>query len=271
MKIYIEQIIITNFIIDFCIMLMISKLLFSKTNYGRIFLSSFVGSLTALIIPICPNNLIINAIKILSAIVMLQIIKVRKKQLPLSVLLMLAISYIIGGCILSNFGVQTQNGYMIRNSSLLIIFTITLISTFITLKIIRWVKSKVISNSHIYSTILTYKNNSINIKSFIDSGNSLSDLDNTPISLINFNTLKNLTNISLDEYLNNDFSKLNNPHFITANTIAGTKKVLVFNIDKLTLIGKSTNTYYNVKIGVATHFDNSKEYNAILNSYFCFN
>lgn len=271
MKIYIEQALLTNFIIDFCIMLTISNLLFSKTNYGRIFLSSFIGSLTALIIPICPNNLVINTIKILSAIVMLQIIKVRKKQLPLSVALMLAISYIIGGCILSNFGTQSQNGYMIKNSNLLIVFSVTIISTFITLKIIKWTKSKVISNSHIYSTVLTYKNNSINIKSFIDSGNSLSDLDNSPISLINFNTLTNLTNITLDEYLRNDFSKLNNPHFITANTIAGTKKILVFNIDKLTLISKSTNTYYNVKIGLATHFDNSKEYTAILNSYFCFN
>lgn len=271
MKIYIEQVIATNFIIDFCIMLMISKLLFSKTNYKRVFLSSFVGSLTALIIPLCPNSIIINTIKILTAIVMLQLIKVRKKQLPLSVALMLAISYIIGGCVLSNFGTQSQNGYMIKNSNLLIVFAVTIISTFITLKVIRWVKSKVISNSHIYSTILTYNNNSINIKSFIDSGNSLSDLDNTPISLINFNTLKNLTNITLEEYLNNDFRKLNNPHFINASTIAGTKKILVFNIDKLTLIGKSSNTYYNVKIGVATHFDNTKEYTAILNSYFCFN
>lgn len=271
MKIYIEQLIFTNLIIDFCIILMISKLLQNKTGFFRVFLSSFLGSVITLIYPLCPNNLIVNILKISTALVMLQIIQIKPKQLPLSVLLMLALSYVIGGCVLSNFGTQSAGGYMLNPSSLLPVYAITILATFVCLRLIRWVKSKVISSAQVYSTTLTYRGNSVSIKSFIDSGNSLTDLDNSPVSLINFDTFSKLTTTTLEEYLNNDFSKLNSPHFITANTIAGRKKILVFNIDTLILNGKKPVEYHNIKIGVATNFDNSKEYKAILNSYFCFN
>lgn len=271
MKIYIEQVIFTNLIIDFCIILMISKLVQAKTKYFRVFLSSFLGSILTLIYPLCPNGLIVNILKILTSIVMLQLIQIKPKQLPLSIMLMFALSYVVGGCILSNFGTQTAGGYMLKPSNLIPVFIVTFISTFVCLKLIKWVKSKIICSSHIYSTTLTHKGNSVSIKSFIDTGNSLLDTDNSPVSLINFETFSSLTSVTLEEYLSNDFSKLNSPHFINASTIAGRKKILVFVIDTLTLNHAKPINYHNVKLGVATNFDNSKEYKAILNSYFCFN
>lgn len=271
MTIYVEQAIFTNLIIDFCIILMISKLLQNKTNFCRVFLSSLLGSILALIYPLSPNALITNILKFLTSIVMLQIIQIKPKQLPISIILMLVHSYVIGGCVLSNFGIKTSSGYTLSPYNLLPVFTIAITSTFICLKLVKWIKSKIISSTQIYSTILTYNLNSVNIKSFIDSGNSLTDTDNSPVSLINFDTFCKLTFITLEEYLNNDFSKLNNPHFINANTITGCKKILVFNIDTLTLCEKKPVEYHNIKIGVATNFDNTKEYKAILNSYFCLN
>lgn len=270
MKIYIEQVILTNFIIDFCILLMISKLVFAKLSIKRITFSALFGSIATLIYPLCTNSWLVNALKVLTAIIMLQILRPsNKKQLIQSGILMLTLSYVIGGAILSNFGTQNSNGYAISSISLIPVFAITIICTFICLKLIQWIKSKISTNANIYETVLVYNDTKLCIKSFIDSGNGLYD-NNQPVSLINFDTFNKLTNISLNQYLTNNFN-LNNAHFINANTIAGKRKILVFTISELH-INKSTPTVYkNVTIGVTMHFDNTKEYKAILNSSFCFN
>lgn len=270
MKIYLEQILITNFIIDFCILLVISKLIFTHIKYRRIVFSALFGSFATLIYPFCTNFLLTNCLKIISAIIMLQILKpINKKQLMLSVLLMLGLSYAIGGAILSNFGSQTSSGYIITDTNLIFVFITTILTTFILCKLISWIKTKIITNSNIYEITLTNNNKSVIIKSFIDSGNSLYD-NNDPVSLINFDTFTKLTNLNLNQYLTNQFNELKDPHFITANTISGKRKILVFTIDKLSF-NQHAREYYKVKLGVALHFDNSKEYKAILNSSFCYN
>ena len=271
MKIYIEQVLITNFIIDFCILLVISKLICSKTIYRRVIFSALFGSFASLIVPYCTHIILTNLLKLLTSIIMLQILNIKtKKQLTLSCLLMLVLSYIIGGAILSNFGQSVGSGYAISNISLIPVFAITFIFTFITCKLIAWIKCKITANSHIYDTILINNNKQLHIKSFIDSGNALCD-NNQPVSLINFDTFNKLTNISLSQYLNNEFSGLNNAHFINANTIAGKRKILVFTINELRVTKSNIKVYKNVMLGVALHFDNTKEYKAILNSSFCFN
>ena len=270
MKVYIEQVLLTNFIIDFCILVMISKLVFSKPNFKRITISATFGSVATLIYPLCTNMLLGNALKILVAVIMLQILNIRtKKQLMLSSLLMLALSYIIGGAVLSNFGCNIGGGYVVNNVSLIPIFAITIIYTFVCYKLISYVKLKITSNSNIYDITLVHNGNKITIKSFIDSGNGLLD-DNHPVSLINFDTFTRLTNITLNQYLTNNFI-LPNSHYITANTIAGNRKILVFTIDELYLNKSCVKKYQNVRLGVTMHFDNTKEYKAILNSSFCLN
>jgi hypothetical protein len=198
---------------------------------------------------------------------MLQIINLHKKQLVSGTLLMLVVSYIIGGAVLSNFGTYSNGGYILNKINLTYVFIIAIIFTFITSRLISWLKSKITTNSNIYDITLINNNIKLNIKSFIDSGNSLYD-NNQPVSLINFDTFFRLTNININQYLTNDFNTLNNPHFINANTIAGKRKILVFTINELHLKNK---IYYNIQLGVALNFDNSKEYKAILNSSFCFN
>ncbi len=271
MKVYIEQVLLTNFIIDFCLLLMVSKLVFSHTNIKRTILSALFGSCASLMLPFCSHILLANALKILSGIIMLQILSIKtKKQLALSFALMLVASYIIGGAVLSNFGTDSGGGYAIKQTSLLPVFAITLAFTFITCKLITWIKAKISTNCNIYNISLVNNNIKVNIKSFIDSGNALHD-NNQPVSLINFDTFSRLTNITLNQYLTNQFSNLNNAHFIEANTIAGKRKILVFTIDELHLNKATTKIYKNVRLGVALHFDNTKEYKAILNSSFCYN
>jgi len=267
MTIYIEQVIITNFIVDFCIVTIISKIIYSKPNYRLVVLSALFGSIASLIVPYCSNWILLNALKILTAIIMLQIIHLSNKQLLFGTLLMLMSSYIIGGALLSNFGASVNGGYVLSDINLIYIFIIAITSTFIISKLINYIKRKVTNNANICDITLIYNSNSIKIKSFIDSGNSLYDND-SPVSLINFDTFSTLTQTTLNQYLTNDFSTLNNPHFITASTIAGKRKILVFTIDELHIKHK---IYKNISLGVALNFDNNKEYKAILNSCFCFN
>lgn len=270
MKIYIEQVLITNFIIDFCLLLITSRLVFAKPKYGLITLSAIFGSFASLIMPYCTNLILINTLKILTSLIMLQILHIHKRQLIISTLLMLVLSYIIGGAILSNFGTKLANGYGIKQMNLIYVFATTIIFTFITCKLIVWIKSKITTNSNIYDINLVNNGKKICIKSFIDSGNGLTD-ENQPVNIINFDTFSRLTSISLHQYLNNQFSTLTSPHFINANTIAGKRKILVFTIQELHLIKNTTTIFKNVKIGVSLNFDNSKEYKAILNSSFCLN
>lgn len=270
MKVYVEQVLLTNIFIDFCILLILSKILYHKPNYKRIILSSLFGSLSCLVLPFCTTMLLANLLKILSAIIMLQILNVSKKQLTPAVISMLVISYIFGGAILSNFGTSSLNGYVVNLKNLTPVFIVVFMFTIITCKLITFIKSKFITNSNIHSITLINGNIKIIIDSFIDSGNGLVD-NNQPVSLINFDTFNKLTNISLDQYLHNQFNTLSSPHFITANTIAGKRKILVFTINELRLNSSRNKVYKDVKLGVALHFDNNKNYKAILNSYFCLN
>lgn len=270
MTIYIEQVLLTNFIIDFCILSVVSKLVLAKNNYRHITLSALFGSVSSLVLPYCSNLILVNALKILTAIIMLQILHIHKKQLLLSTFTMLVLSYIIGGAILSNLATQTANGYAISNVNLVYVFVVTFIFTFITCRLIYWLKYKITTSAQVYDTTLIHNNNKITVKGFIDSGNGLYD-NNQPVNIINFDTFKQLTNITLNQYLTNDFDKLINPHFIEANTIAGKRKILVFTINELRINSPIPKTYHNVSIGVSLNFDNTKEYKAILNSSFCFN
>ena len=270
MKIYIEQVIITNFIIDFCILVVISKLILSRTNYKRLIVSALFGSVASLILPFCTNIILTNLLKILTSIIMLQILNLHKKQLISSCSLMLVLSYIIGGAVLDNFGVQQSNGYALSSIGLVPVFAMTLVFTFITCKLIGVIKSKITTNCNIFNTTLINNNKKIIIKGFIDSGNGLYD-NNNPVSLINFDTFSKLTDISLNQYLTNDFKGLTNAHFIEANTIAGKRKILVFTISELHLNQSSVKVFKDVSLGVALNFDNTREYKAILNSCFCLN
>jgi len=271
MNIYIEQVILTNFIIDFCILVMISKIIFSRTNFKHVTLSALFGSVASLIMPYCSYLILTYSLKILIAIIMLQILHIKgKKQLVSSFVLMLVTSYIIGGAVLSNFGAQSNNGYTLSSMGLIPVFAITIIFTFVTCKLIGLVKSKITTNSNIYDITLINNQTKLTIKSFIDSGNALYD-NNQPVTLINFDTFTRLTNITLNQYLTNQFSGLNNAHFIQANTIAGKRRILVFTIDELHLTKTTTKIFKNITLGVALHFDNTKEYKAILNSIFCLN
>ncbi len=271
MTIYIEQTLATNFIVDFCILLIISKIIFSKPRLKNITISALFGSLASLVYPFCTNWMLANALKILTAIIMIQLLQPKiKKQIVTSYILMLALSYIIGGAILANFGTQSDNGYAIDSLGLIPVFAITIVSTFICCKLISWTRVKITTNSQIYDIILTHNNNQIHTKAFIDSGNALYD-NNQPVSLINFDTFNKLTNISLNDYINNNFTSLKNPHFITASTIAGSRKILVFTVNQLQLKHINQKSFSNVQIGVSLHFDNTKEYKAILNSSFCLN
>ncbi|MFQ6724571.1 MAG: sigma-E processing peptidase SpoIIGA, partial [Clostridia bacterium] len=226
MKIYIEQLLLTNFVIDFCILVMVSKFIFSKTTYKHIFVSALFGSVASLILPYCTNFMLTNIFKILTSIIMLQLLHIPKKQLPISCALMLCLSYIIGGVILSTFGKISNGGCVISNTNLIYVFIITILFTFILSKLIIYLKHKITTNSNILDTTLILNSNKITIKSFIDSGNALYD-NNQPISLINFDTFTKLTNITLNQYLTNNFNTLINPHFINANTIAGNRKILI--------------------------------------------
>ena len=267
MKIYIEQILITNFIIDFCILLMVNKIIYSKLNFKYLILSSLFGSVASLIYPFCSNPILINALKIITAIIMLQILHIPQRQLIKATFTMLCLSYILGGALLSTFGKMVNGGYALTNVNIIYVVIIALIFSFIIHKLVEWLKQKIITNSNILDTTLILNNTKLTIKSFIDSGNTLYD-NNTPVSLVNFETFYRLTNISLEDYINNNFSSLINPHFISAKTVAGTKKILVFTINELHITNK---IYKNVSIGVAINFDNNKEYKAILNSSFCLN
>ena len=271
MTIYIEQTLATNFIVDFCILLIISKVIFSKPRLKNITISAIFGSFASLIYPFCTNWLLSNSLKILTAIIMIQLLQPKiKKQIFTSYILMLALSYVIGGAILSNFGTQNGGGYALNNLGLIPVFTVTIVSTFICCRLISWCKSKINNNAHIYDISLINNTQEIHLKAFIDSGNSLYD-NNQPVSLINFDTFNKLTNISINDYINNKFDSLNNPHFIIANTIAGSRKILVFTIKQLQLKSNIVKNFSNVQIGVSLHFDNTKEYKAILNSSFCLN
>ena len=282
MVIYIEQVLIDNFIINLFIIFSLRAILRAKFKKINIVLASLLGSVVALILPLFRFNLIINSlIKILLSLVMVIILKrfTKLKEYLLYYLTFLLLTFVFGGAclfILMSFDKSFKiNNYSTYSLPLGVIVVIIFFIFIIIKNIFKNFYSRKKINNFVYKVVVENNDEKDEILGFLDSGNTLVDkLTGKPITIVNFYSLKNvLKQISITDIILNKETKINkyfnNVHIVETTSIGNNKnKILVLEVQKLEIyLENKVNIIDNAIIGLTLkNFINDLGYNALLNS-----
>ena len=265
MQVYIEYAILDNLIINTIILCLTSFCLRLKICFWRLFLAVLIGTTITILMPLYIVKFEI-IIKIAIGLIMCLICCTAKgfRSNITYIIVFLTTTFVIGGfCffIIYLLGGDSENLPL----PLSIITLLIAVYVYFLSKAIKVFYCKKRVHSFIYSVKIKYKNNSVKINAFLDTGNRLID-NQKPIVIINQKTFEKLCNIKLSYILlYKDLSRINNAHYIKYNTISGQDKLLVFSVDEFIVENKSTIGSENILIGVSIK-PFGKEYDAILNA-----
>lgn len=263
MTIYIENFLIQNIIINFCLLRLVMLTLKPQYTNLRLIISSIVGaSFSVLSAVVLTNNTIINILKILCSLSMLKIaFKQTSKETCISLILLFSFTYAFGGAIMSissstyttNFGIITSSNFNLEAICLIII-----VLTFILEKITNNLKNRLKTNNYIYQITLQQNNNRLSINAFLDTGNLL-NLDGKPVLILDIDSYLKLTKTTLLDF----YLKPNKT--IQTHTVAGSENMKLFTIDCVKIKTKNkTVTIKNQLIAVNTHANFKTNYKALL-------
>ena len=238
MKIYLDVVMILNFLIDFILLLSVSVILRRRVSLQRIMFGAFMGGISIILLFLNINSLELFLIKVLISIIMiLTTFKFVNLKYTLINLLYLYTSSIILGGFLYFLNVQFSYkhvGIIFYNNGLSINFIFLLIFSPIIIYIyIKQSKSLKYNYSNYYNIEIFIKNKKYNYIAYMDTGNTLIDsLTNKPVILIDKRKLLF------------DIKEFRLIPYISAN---GTNLVKVVKISKLIFDNKE---YKNILLGI---------------------
>ena len=246
MKIYVDLVIILNFIFDLILLMSVNYILRRNVNIGRLLLGSLVGSFTLLILFIKMNNLIMLLFKVLVSIFIIIVsfgfkdIKYTMKNITYFYL----VSMLMGGGIefLGNQFSYSNNGLVFNNTGLKISYSVVLIiGIFIFFKHIKMFKELKNNYGNYFKCKLFFnKDVIIELNAFLDTGNKLKDpYSDKSIILVDKEKIKG---VEFKNPLYVPYNSLNNHGMLTCY------KCLKLEIDGMSfdrfLIGISNEKFY---------------------------
>ena len=215
MKIYVDLVIILNFLVDLLLLFGVAIILRRQTTLKRLLLGAFVGSITILSMFIELNSIILFFIKIVISIVMsLIVFGYRDIKYTLNNLFYLYTSSIIlgGGMYLLNLECSYKHeGLIFYYDRLSINFIVLLIMSPVIIYVYIKQGLNLKNNYSNYYNIDIYLDNGdvVSVTSFLDTGNKLEDpYKKRPIILLN----KGIINIDYElvRFLLVPYDSLNN-------------------------------------------------------------
>ncbi len=240
MKIYVDLLLLLNFILDLIILMSVKIILKRNTTLFRIILSSFIGSLTILILFIKINSLQLFIIKIFLSIIM-NIVAFKYKNIKYlfkNLLFFYISSIILGGSV---YFLNINFSYRINLIFLIILSPIII---YIYIKQVKELKNNY--NNYYELTIYFKDNKTKKYIGYLDTGNKLKDpYKNRPIIILN--------------YFKNNYPKI----LVPCNTINNKDLLECFSIDKIFINNKYIK---NVLIGLSKNKINIDGVDCILNS-----
>lgn len=274
MDIYIEYVIIDNFIIDFCIILAVCKTLGLKVFKFRICLASAVGTGLALALPLFKMPDIAGlGVKIFLSIIMVVITSryKSKKQFLFALLLFYTYTFVMGGACFGLLYLYCGNvslGISFNYSSAVPVGLVVLVILgyiYLINLLVRFFKKRKDIINFLYDIDIYYKENKVKITGFMDSGNRLYYKENNlPAIIINLKTALKLVKSEEVEFflgLNKNFK------YITFSTVNDkNKKMPVIISDKIDIfINGQTHTYQNIALCISfKEFSDTEKYEALL-------
>ena len=240
MTVYIEFVIIDNFVIDLLILLLTKSLLKIQTRKIFLLLSTIFGTVVAVVSPLLPS-IIAQIIKIpltLSMVLIAYRPKTIKEFLAQTITFLISTFAMIGCCLaisqIFKIEVSVQNGMIMEykfpvGAVLLICFVV-----FVSLKnIFKLILKKQKFAELSYSIILKNENKQIETMAFLDTGNKLV-INEKPITIIGYKTFFELfPNIDITKLLLSKNLNLKNAKYIETKSVNKNNKSLVFEIDEI--------------------------------------
>ncbi|MCQ2387994.1 MAG: sigma-E processing peptidase SpoIIGA, partial [Clostridia bacterium] len=184
MTVYIEYVLIDNFVIDYLILKATFKITGNPAKKSRLFLSAFFGAFFALIFPLIDFNAYLTVIiKIASALIILLIANgyQTNKSYYVTSVIFLSLTFALGGAVIGVYSILNLD----YSNELSIAFMILPVYLFVKviMELINYFFSRSKEESYFVTCTLYAENESLTLRGFIDSGNSLY-YDNKPVIVI---------------------------------------------------------------------------------------
>lgn len=225
MKVYVDLLLFFNFIIDFLLLLSVSKILKRDTNINKLIVGSFIGSLSTLFVFLNISSIQLFIFKLIISIFMC-ILTFNFKNINYT--LKNATFLFISGIILGGALYGVDNQINIKNKYLLLLLSPFIVKLYI--KQMKLIKS---NYNKYYKIEIHFDNNIIKTTAFLDSGNKLMDpITKKPVILLSNNKTKNI-NLEKFYYVpyntidNSNIIKCFKPDFIFIKDIGSTDNLLV--------------------------------------------
>ena len=263
MQVEIEFSLFLNIILNFFIVKLTAKCVCEEEKFA--FLSSFLGAIVALIMPIFNISQIANIfIQVLLSLAICFMVFPLNKKFLLTFCIFLGFAFLFGGACLA---VQNIFGTL----PLLCVLAIGIICYIVACIVIKHQNRLKRLRQFSFKVNLFNGSQVLEEEGFLDSGNVLYDpVTKKPIILINFDIFCKLQpDINyMTAYLKKvDTKKLHNGHYVKINTVASGTSILVFTIDKVEIIeGEETRRFDDMAVGLTfSGFEKSLGKNILLN------
>ena len=209
MEVYIEYVILDNFVIDYIILYLTLFSLKQKISHLNLILSSIIGTLFAVFMPfITLSSIALFFIKLgVGLIMILFISKKELKWITLNYFLFLSYTFLMGGLcfglIYLLFGTISLNGIIMYQFQMPIgLIFLVLFIYFLFIK--KLVAHKRKFGTYTYAVEIYKEDKSMHLVGFLDTGNQMYDKSGNPILIISQKTfMKAYSSISYLKILNN--------------------------------------------------------------------
>ena len=255
MTVYIEYVLIDNFLIDYLLL----KATFSTTGIrvrkGRLFLCAIIGAFTALIYPLLENFYFLQTIfKIFSGllIVLLAVKFSSAKSYMINTIIFFLYTFLTGGAIIGVYNLF-KISYQTEISVAFIVVPVYLLITGME-NVIKYLYRRRETMKLVVKIEIEFSNKKIALNGFYDTGNGVYDGDNPVI----FCSKKTFTKILGDNLLKAKLKK------ICVFTVSGQTENFAVTLDKIMIYNKDEPNIYNNVTLCATKNSVGDGYDVIL-------
>lgn len=259
----IEYVLIDNFVIDFFILFLTSKLLTLNYKVLRLVFAALFGAALALVFPVLNLHIALQILlKILVAITMLLIAFKSSsfKNFALIFLVFISITCLFGGIFvlisLFEYGSLDAMTITLYNKDIPMGLITIMIAFYVFLfnGVINYIKNKIKLTKFIFPLTIKTKFKCVKINAYLDSAHNLIDPETQlPVVIINFSTLNKLYKIPIEKIITKQLPKdIPNARYINYETIESkNNKMLVFLVEELKISSANKKILKNQIVGLS--------------------
>lgn len=277
MIIYIEYVLLDNFIIDYIILYASAKTLKLENKQIKLVLSAVIGTLFAVLLPLLKmTNPAILILKLLTGIIMVMLIcPCNFKKIFITYIFFLTYTFVLGGSIIGALYVLKADIYQAVTLNynytvpIGLIIGICFVYILLLIKLVKYLERRKNILPFIRKIKIFYNDYEYESTGFIDSGNRVYDKNGKPVMIIGMQLAEKIIPAKIFVKLLSGIYK--GKQFIKKEYITAQSKnsyMYIFKISKLWIYSKDkVNKIVNVSVGIVfTEFKGIENCQALLHS-----